>query len=66
MTAPVKATTPEVRHEDFCLPRPGATAPRIESYFYYSDDEKSGRSSATHKVTRCQECGAASYQQIGA
>ena len=65
MTAPAKAA-PKVRHEEFCLPRPGADEPRIENYVAYDDDPKSGRSRATHKVTRCLECGAANYQQIGA
>ena len=65
MTAPTKSA-PKIRHEEFCLPRPGLTEPRIESYNYFDDDPKSGRSRATHRVTRCLECGAANYQPIGA
>lgn len=78
MTAPTKLATgiisPEraaeivgvapavLRHEVFCLPRPGELAPRIESYVALSDDPK-GRSRPTHDVTRCLECGAASYRE---
>lgn len=54
--------TAKVRHEDFCMPRPGETKPRIESYVHMGDDPKTGRSAPTHDVTRCLECGAANYQ----
>lgn len=57
---------PKIRHEEFCLPRPGAEEPRIESFPYYADDMATGRSRVTHRVTRCQECGAAHYDPIGA
>jgi hypothetical protein len=57
------AATPKIRHEEFCLPRPGSSAPRIESYVYMDDDPKSGRSRPTHDVFRCIECGAANYKQ---
>lgn len=63
MTAPTKIA-PKIRHEDFCLPRPGAEEPRTESYDYL--DDSTGASRPTHKVTRCLECGAANYKQIGA
>lgn len=59
-------TKPDLRHEVFCLPRPGAVEPRIEQYPHVDDDPQTGRSRATHNVTRCIECGAASYQPIGA
>jgi hypothetical protein len=59
------ATATKIRHEDFCLPRPGANEPRIESFKTYSDDPGTGRSRPTHMVLRCLECGAATYQQIG-
>jgi len=65
MTAPAKTTTPKVRHEEFCLPRPGSDEPRIESFFFYEDDPKGGRSKATHLITRCIECGAQTNKQIG-
>lgn len=54
--------TVKVRHEDFCKPRPGLDEPRIESYVHMGDDPKTGRSAPTHDVTRCLECGAATYQ----
>ena len=59
---PATTTKDTVRHEDFCLPRPGATEPRLERYVHLGDDPKSGRSLPTHDVIRCLECGAATYQ----
>ena len=56
------AMTVKVRHEDFCLPRPGESEPRVESYVHMGDDPASGRSAPTHDVTRCLECGAATYK----
>jgi hypothetical protein len=53
----------KIRHEEFCMPRPGAQAPRIESYIALADDPQTGRSRPTHDVSRCLECGAATYQQ---
>jgi len=50
--------TATIEHEPFCLPRPGESEPRIESFpvtRYGSDGYPTG-SRAT--VTRCQECGA--------
>lgn len=61
MTATASMTV-KVRHEDFCLPRPGEQKPRIESYVHMGDDPASGRSAPTHDVTRCLECGATNYQ----
>ena len=61
MTA-TAAVTDKVRHEDFCLPRPGESKPRIESYVHMGDDPASGRSAPTHDVTRCLECGATNYK----
>ncbi len=65
MTAPTK-TAPKLRHEEFCLPRPGADAPRIESYPFYSDGQAGGRPAVTHIITRCIECGAQNNNEIGA
>jgi hypothetical protein len=56
-------TDVRVRHEEFCLPRPGADAPRLERFVAFADDPKTGKSAPTHNVTRCLECGAATYQQ---
>lgn len=55
-----------IRHEEFCLPRPGEDKPRLEEYPYLNDDPATGRSYITHKVTRCMECGASHYLKIGA
>lgn len=55
-------TETKIRHEEFCLPRPGQQSPRIESYVHSDDDPQTGRSRPTHDVTRCLECGAANYQ----
>lgn len=59
------SVAPLLRHEQFCLPRPGAIEPRIEGYVHYGDNE-AGRSVGTHNVIRCVECGATIYNKIGA
>lgn len=59
------AAPPKIRHEEFCLPRPGSDAPRIETYPAFVDDPKTGKSRPTHDVTRCIECGAATYRERG-
>jgi hypothetical protein len=53
-----------VHHEDFCLPRPGEKEPRIEGFVAYEDDAQTGRTRPAAAVTRCLECGAASYRPI--
>ncbi len=55
------STTPGVRHEEFCLPRPEEIEPRLETFPYLQDNPTTGRSTKTHTVTRCLECGASSY-----
>jgi hypothetical protein len=50
---------PPVIHEEFCLPRPDATEPRIETYPVTGDGP--GGIPRTLTVTRCIECGAARY-----
>jgi hypothetical protein len=60
------AADPKIRHEDFCLPRPDAGEVRMEVFKAFADDPGTGRSRPTHTVHRCLECGAATYQQIGA
>ncbi len=57
------STSPRVRHEEFCLPRPDATEPRVEIFPYLQDNPATGRSTKTHTVTRCLECGAAHYER---
>lgn len=52
-----------IRHEEFCLPRPNADAPRVESYPYLADDLSTGRSRPVAIVTRCVECGATHYER---
>jgi len=59
------ATAPSaLRHEIFCLPRPGADGPRLESY----DAPRYGEDGTTHigvvQVVRCQECGSATYDGV--
>lgn len=57
---PATVTVPsKVRHEEFCI----APEPRLEVFDAYSDDEKTGRSRPTHTVTRCIDCGAATYKE---
>ena len=53
-----------IRHEEFCLPRPDETGPRIEGFVAYEDDAQTGRTRPAAVVTRCLECGAASYKPI--
>lgn len=63
---PKAATAPkldEVRHEYFCLPREGEDAARLEGFLAYTD-EASGLSRASSFVTRCLECGAATYRPL--
>jgi hypothetical protein len=59
-------TMPAVRHEDFCPVVAKEQDPRMESFPYLGDDPATGRTVPTHMVTRCLDCGAASYKQIGA
>lgn len=65
MSAPTKPR-PAVRHEEFCGAVVAGDEPRMESYQYLADDPATGRGRATHHVTRCIDCGATSYKQIGA
>jgi len=53
----------KLRHEEFCLPRPGSDEPRVESYPYLDDDVATGRSRPVAVVTRCIECGATQYDR---
>ena len=52
-----------LHHEEFCLPRPGESKPRLEGYVAYRDGE-GGRSVPTAFVTRCLECGVAAYKRM--
>ncbi len=61
----MNTTTPSaLLHERFCLPRPGASAPRIEVY----DAARYGEDGITQvgviRVTRCIECGNATYDGV--
>ena len=62
---PAVQSKPEskIRHEEFCLPRPGADEPRVESYSPLGDDLATGRSRPVAVVTRCVECGATHYER---
>lgn len=60
---PAVQSKPSVRHEDFCLPRPGEEGPRVESYPYLADDPATNRSRVVARVTRCVECGATTYER---
>ncbi len=55
-------TTTTIDHEKFCLPRPGADEPRIESFTV----PRTAQDGVTHigqaRVTRCIECGAQSVE----
>jgi hypothetical protein len=58
--APATATTPRVSHEEFCLPRPELSEVRMESYPAVGLDNRGQE--RTLIVTRCIECGAATYR----
>jgi hypothetical protein len=53
--------TTNLKHAEFCLPRPGLDEPRIEQYPApkYAPDGITPAGSVT--VTRCLECGEATY-----
>jgi hypothetical protein len=63
---PATVTTPKVRHEEFCPVVDKGQEPRLESFDYIGDDPTTNRSRPTHHVTRCLDCGAATYRPIGA
>ncbi len=54
--------TTHIEHEKFCLPRPGADEPRIESFTV----PRTAQDGVTHvgyaRVTRCIECGSQSVE----
>ena len=64
MPATAVTPLPALRHEEFCQPTGGREQIRIEQYFAYTDNPETGRSHATHKVTRCMECGVAHYHKL--
>jgi hypothetical protein len=49
--------TDTLTHEDFCLPRPGETAPRIETYRAEQSGPDTGAVINRPLVTRCVEGG---------
>lgn len=51
---------PKIAHEEFCLPRPENDEVRVEQYKALGVDDK-GHERAL-RVTRCLECGAATYR----
>ncbi len=50
-------------HAEYCLPRPGADAPRMEKYGSPRYNEQN-QVVAVVTVLRCQECGAATYDGV--
>ncbi len=51
-------TGSNIRHETFCPPRPGATAPRIETYTAERTGSDGVSVTSRPVVVRCIECGA--------
>lgn len=51
---------PKISHEHFCMPRPGESKPRVES-FKATSVNRDGVENGTVRVHRCIECGAARY-----
>jgi hypothetical protein len=67
MTAPTKAARSEDPSRGVLPADRWPDEVRIESYFFYGDEgTRGGRPVATHKITRCIECGEQSIKQIGA
>lgn len=56
-------TLPFMVHEHFCQPTAGRDAIRVEQFIAYAD-APSGRSEPAKRVTRCQECGVARYDNL--
>ncbi len=56
--------TDNLIHESYCLPRPGETEPRVESYRIEQYDDAGSVVINRPQVTRCIECGA--HQVTGA
>lgn len=54
----------ELKHEYFCLPRPGNIEPRIEQYRQTVIAEDGITPVRSVLVTRCIECAAASYDGV--
>jgi hypothetical protein len=46
-----------LEHHDYCLPRPGESDPRIESYTHNITDHTGNRIVRVASLTRCVECG---------
>ncbi len=57
-------TATALKHEEFCLPRPGEAEPRVESW----RAQKTGPDGVTPAgfvlVVRCTECGSATYDGV--
>ena len=51
-------TVPTLTHQQFCLPRPGSVAVRIERYKFDRENRRDGTTTRV-TMTRCVECGAA-------
>ncbi len=56
-------TTAAFEHAEFCLPRPGEDAPRMEKYGSPRYSEQ-GQVVGVVTVLRCIECGNASYNGV--
>ncbi len=56
-------TAATFEHAEYCLPRPGADAPRMEKYGSPKYNEQ-GHVVSVVQVVRCQECGSATYNGV--
>ncbi len=52
------SSTTALVHEGYCLPRPGYTEPRIETFTVRRTGPDGTTILGYARVTRCQECGA--------
>ncbi len=54
--------TTHIDHEKFCLPRPGADEPRVESFTVPRTGPDGVTRIGQARVTRCIECGSQSVE----
>lgn len=58
-----RTALPEIRHEHWCRPTGERTQIRVEQFIAYRD-MPTGRSDPAMRVTRCLECGEATYTDL--
>ncbi len=57
-------TAPTLEHADYCKPRAGEDAPRVETYGVPTYTQDGTRQVGSIRCARCIECGNASYDGV--